>query len=64
MVEERAVQRVGNRTFVFVQRQVGLFEARDVKLGDSTDSRSKRLMVCRRENRSSGKERLCSNLNC
>jgi len=35
MVVERAVQRVGNRTFIFVQRQAGLFEARDVKLGDS-----------------------------
>jgi cobalt-zinc-cadmium efflux system membrane fusion protein len=35
MIGERAVQRVRNRTFVFVQRQAGLFEARDVKLGDS-----------------------------
>jgi cobalt-zinc-cadmium efflux system membrane fusion protein len=35
MIGERSVQRVRNRTFVFVQRQAGLFEARDVKLGDS-----------------------------
>jgi cobalt-zinc-cadmium efflux system membrane fusion protein len=35
MIGEHAVQRVRNRTFVFVQRQAGLFEARDVKLGDS-----------------------------
>ena len=35
MIGERAVQRVRNRTFVFVQRQAGLFEARDVRLGDS-----------------------------
>lgn len=35
MIGKRSVQRVRNRTFVFVQRQAGLFEARDVKLGDS-----------------------------
>jgi membrane fusion protein, heavy metal efflux system len=35
LIGERAVQRVRNRTFVFIQRQAGLFEARDVKLGDS-----------------------------
>ena len=43
MVVERAVQRVGNRTFIFVQRQAGLFEARDVKLGDSNGQRIKAL---------------------
>jgi len=35
MIGERAVQQIRSRTFVFVQRQEGLFEARDVKLGDS-----------------------------
>lgn len=35
MIGERAVQRVRDRTFVFVQRQAGLFEARDVRLGGS-----------------------------
>jgi cobalt-zinc-cadmium efflux system membrane fusion protein len=43
MVGERAVQRMGNRTVVFVQRQVGLFEARDVKLGDSNGQQIKAL---------------------
>ena len=43
MVGERAVQREGDRTFVFVQRQVGLFEARDVKLGDSNGEQIKAL---------------------
>ena len=43
MVGERAVQRVGHRTFVFVQRQAGLFEARDVKLGDSNGQQIKSL---------------------
>jgi cobalt-zinc-cadmium efflux system membrane fusion protein len=35
MIGESAVQQVRNRTFLFVQRQPGLFEARDVKLGHS-----------------------------
>jgi cobalt-zinc-cadmium efflux system membrane fusion protein len=41
MVGGRAVQRTGDRTFVFVQRRAGLFEARDVKLGDSNGQQIK-----------------------
>jgi membrane fusion protein, heavy metal efflux system len=41
MVPEAAVQRDRERTFVFIQREPGVFEVRNVKLGEANASQVK-----------------------